>query len=113
MQDGRVAEPLLTMFSRRCIFYAAHSLARRVCVSERAGRQMRVRTGWGWVALVAAQTMGAQTPAHEYGFGDARAVLDTYCQTCHQGKSAAGHLDLTHYKTQESVTTEPQVWSRI
>jgi hypothetical protein len=50
---------------------------------------------------------------HEYAFGDARAVFETYCQSCHQGKTPAAHLDLTRYKTADSVTTEPQVWSRV
>jgi len=74
---------------------------------------MRAFSGCGWVILVAAQTVGAQTAAHEFSFGDARAVLETYCQSCHQGKSPAAHLDLTRYKTIDGVSTEPQVWSRI
>jgi len=76
---------------------------------------MRAFHGWGLVVLVAAQTVGAQAIGneHEYAFGDARKVLETYCQTCHQGKSPAAHLDLTHYTSADSLSKEPQVWSRV
>lgn len=46
-------------------------------------------------------------------FDDAQTLLKSYCQTCHQGKSPAGRLDITRYATADSVIKEPQAWNRI
>jgi hypothetical protein len=61
------------------------------------------------VCVFAAQLISAQSV---HSSDDARGVLQTYCQTCHQGKSAAGHLDLTQY-TAGDVSKDPQVWTRV
>jgi len=46
-------------------------------------------------------------------FDDAQAMLKSYCQNCHQGKSASARLDVTRYATPDSVIKEPQTWNRI
>src|SRR5437667_3523174 len=48
-----------------------------------------------------------------FSFDDAQAVLKTYCQACHQGKTAPGRLDLTRYSSADTLAKEPQIWSRV
>ena len=49
----------------------------------------------------------------EYTFADAQSALNRYCRSCHEGASAPGRLDLTRYTTEDSLSQQPQVWSRI
>ncbi|HLX44465.1 MAG TPA: DUF1592 domain-containing protein, partial [Bryobacteraceae bacterium] len=45
---------------------------------------------------------------------DARGVLKTYCQSCHQGKAAAGHLDVTQFTVgDDAISRSPQLWARV
>src|SRR5260370_769836 len=46
-------------------------------------------------------------------FNDVRAVVKDYCYTCHQGKAAAGQLDLTRFTTLESLLKERPRWERV
>src|SRR5437868_1065605 len=48
-----------------------------------------------------------------FSFDDAQAVLKTYCESCHQGKTPSGRFDLARYASPESLVKEPQMWSRI
>jgi hypothetical protein len=54
-----------------------------------------------------------QSGQREYNFSDAESTLKSYCQTCHRGKTAPGHLDLTSFTAQDSLSEQPEVWSHI
>jgi hypothetical protein len=65
------------------------------------------------LTLLAAFAIDGRAFQGEYSFADAQAALKRYCQSCHQGSSAPGRLDLSRYAAAESVSQDPQVWSRI
>jgi hypothetical protein len=39
--------------------------------------------------------------------------MQAHCQKCHQGERPKGKLDLTHYRTVQSLTADAKRWSRI
>src|SRR5215510_8929728 len=46
-------------------------------------------------------------------FTDVQSVLKTYCVACHQGARAAGRLDLTRFRTPESIVQAEDTWGRV
>jgi hypothetical protein len=65
------------------------------------------------LAFAAAAPARSQTLQREYTFSDVESSLKTYCQACHHGSSPSGQLDLTRFSAPESLSQQPQVWSRI
>jgi mono/diheme cytochrome c family protein len=84
-------------------------------MSGTLGRRLRL-TVWFLGAFAAARFSAAQSIDSSGGdtLNGARGVIKTYCQACHQGNKAAGHLDLTQYTTSDdTISKSPQVWSRV
>jgi mono/diheme cytochrome c family protein len=69
--------------------------------------------GLAMLTMAGAAALDAQAQQSEYTVSDAQSSLKTYCVTCHQGRTPPGHLDLTRYIGPDSLSQEPQVWSRI
>jgi hypothetical protein len=46
-------------------------------------------------------------------FENVQTVLKSYCLACHQGKAPAAKIDLTRFKTPESVVEDRQTWARV
>jgi Protein of unknown function (DUF1592)/Protein of unknown function (DUF1588)/Protein of unknown function (DUF1585)/Protein of unknown function (DUF1587)/Protein of unknown function (DUF1595) len=46
-----------------------------------------------------------------YSFEESQAFLKSYCQACHQGKSAVGGFNLDRVNTPASFQTQPQRWA--
>src|SRR5688572_14704305 len=59
--------------------------------------------------LVWATSAGAETAS----FDHVQSVLKQYCVGCHQGARAAGKIDLTQYRTPESVAGARGTWTRV
>src|SRR3954462_8148025 len=64
------------------------------------------------LALFAARPAIPQS-SKAFAFDDGQAVLKTYCQSCHQGKTPPGRFDVTHYSSPDSMVKEPQMGGRI
>jgi hypothetical protein len=55
----------------------------------------------------------AQTPKPAYSFEDAKQFLQTYCVSCHGGKSGVGGLSLTQVSSYETLQKNPEKWDAI
>ncbi|HUQ94809.1 MAG TPA: DUF1592 domain-containing protein [Bryobacteraceae bacterium] len=64
-----------------------------------------------YVLLVTVGHLAAQ-PSATYSFREARGLMKTYCQKCHQGKTAVGGFDLAKFPTLESALARPILWTR-
>ncbi len=53
------------------------------------------------------------SPLFAYTFGDAQAFLNTYCQSCHSGKSAAAGFNLAEINAAPSLGDRADRWTRI
>lgn len=51
--------------------------------------------------------------AGAFSLPEAQALLKTYCVQCHQGKTPAAKLNLSRFRTIESVLDQPRVWNRM
>lgn len=69
-----------------------------------------------WLAAVlcfAACCTSLRAQPEAYSFEGAQTFLKTYCQACHQGKSAAGGFPLQRVGTRASLQTDTQKWSSL
>jgi len=55
----------------------------------------------------------AASPAGALSFPEVRTLLQTYCVQCHQGKAPAAKLNLSRFRTIESVRDQPRAWNRM
>jgi mono/diheme cytochrome c family protein len=60
-------------------------------------------------SLLLLAASGAGAPS----FPEVQALLKTYCVQCHQGKAPAAKLNLSRFRTIESVRDQPRVWNRM
>jgi hypothetical protein len=51
--------------------------------------------------------------ARDFSFPEAQALLNKYCQSCHQGNSPAGGFSLAQVSRPESLNTEAAKWSKL
>src|SRR5262245_51977723 len=65
------------------------------------------------VALLLLQVLAAPKASNSFTFQDAAAMFKAHCVACHQGKAAAGALDLTRFKTPESVVEQSRTWTKV
>src|SRR5687768_6440267 len=57
--------------------------------------------------------LAASASAETGSFDHVQSVLKQYCVGCHQGARAAGKIDLTQYRTPESVAAARGTWTRV
>ncbi|MGH9631776.1 MAG: DUF1587 domain-containing protein, partial [Bryobacteraceae bacterium] len=65
------------------------------------------------LAVSAIPSMAGGASNEDYSFKHAQTMLKTYCQGCHQGKSAAGGFDLAKIGTLEGLHKNPRAWSTM
>lgn len=53
------------------------------------------------------------TAQESFSFDQAQSFLKTYCQACHQGKSAVGGFNIQAVNTPASLESNPQKWTRL
>src|SRR3954466_14085931 len=53
------------------------------------------------------------TAQESFSFDQAQSFLKTYCQACHQGKSAVGGFNLEAVNTPASLQSNAQKWTRL
>src|SRR2546428_733665 len=63
--------------------------------------------------FLAVSQLAAQSPESSYSFDDAQRFLKTHCLSCHQGKPAAGGLNVTQLAAKSSFHDYSQKWSRM
>ncbi len=49
----------------------------------------------------------------DFDFPHAQALLKTYCQSCHQGRTAAGGLNLTPVSAATALPDDPTAWKKV
>ena len=52
-------------------------------------------------------------PLHAYTFGESQAFLNTYCRSCHSGKSALAGFDVNEVSAAASIGGRADRWNRI
>ena len=53
------------------------------------------------------------TAGDSFSFDRAQSFLKTYCEACHQGKTAAGGFNVQAVNSAASLESNPQKWTRL
>src|SRR5690348_16694880 len=72
----------------------------------------RFLTGILLATLVTAVSMPSSAQQNDQAFADGQVFLQTYCKSCHQGKSPAGGFDVERISTPATLGAEPK-WNNV